>query len=60
MLVLSRKVGERIYVGRDVIITLVSIDKGRARIGITAPRDTEILREELLSERIKDATNKDK
>lgn len=47
MLVLSRKVGERIWIGQDVAITLVRIDGQIARIGVTAPPATRILREEL-------------
>lgn len=48
MLVLSRKLGERIYVGEDIIITIVDVDRGKVRVGIQAPRDVPIYREELL------------
>ena len=48
MLVLSRKIGERIMIGADIILTLVSIDRGIARIGIEAPKGVVILREELV------------
>ena len=48
MLVLTRKVNQKIYVGRDVVITLVEIDRDRVRIGITAPKDVQVWREELL------------
>ncbi len=48
MLVLSRKLGERIFIGEDIVITLVDIDRGKVRIGIQAPRDVPIYREELL------------
>lgn len=47
MLVLSRKVGERIYVGDDVTITLVRIGPDKARIGIDAPDSVPIHREEV-------------
>ncbi len=49
MLVLSRRIGEKIRVGKDVWITVVDIDRGKVRIGIDAPTDTDIYREELLS-----------
>lgn len=51
MLVLSRKRGERIKIciGNGIWITLVEIDRGKARIGIEAPRDVPIYREELLA-----------
>ncbi len=49
MLVLSRKLGEKIYVGDDICITVVDIDRGKIRLGIQAPADTPIYRQELLS-----------
>ena len=48
MLVLSRKLGEKIYIGDDICITVVDIDRGKIRLGIEAPRDVPIYREELL------------
>ncbi len=48
MLVLSRHLGERIMIGDDIIITVVDIDRGKIRLGITAPRDTPIYREEII------------
>ena len=47
MLVLSRKKTESIYVGKDIVITLVEIRGANARIGIEAPPDVIIRREEL-------------
>jgi carbon storage regulator len=49
MLVLSRKVGERILVGNDVWVMVCAIDRGKVRLGIDAPRGTEIQREENLT-----------
>jgi carbon storage regulator len=49
MLVLSRKPGQRIRIGDSVIITLVQVNGTSVRIGIEAPHDLEILREELLT-----------
>jgi carbon storage regulator len=48
MLVLSRKLGQRFQVGRDVRITIVKIDRNSVRIGIEAPDDVTIHREEIL------------
>lgn len=48
MLVLARKLGEKIYIGEHVCITVVDIDRGKIRLGIEAPRDVPIYREELL------------
>ena len=47
MLVLSRKVGERILVGDNVTITVVRITGGGVRIGIEAPPEMAVVREEL-------------
>jgi carbon storage regulator len=47
MLVLSRKLGQRFEVGGDVRITIVKIDRNSVRIGIEAPDDVKIHREEV-------------
>ena len=48
MLVLSRKLGEKIFIGDQICITVVVIDRGKIRLGIEAPRDVAIYRQELL------------
>ncbi len=48
MLVLSRKLGEKIYIGENICITVVDIDRGKIRLGIDAPRNVPIYRQELL------------
>ncbi|HHW69913.1 MAG TPA: carbon storage regulator CsrA [Clostridiales bacterium] len=50
MLVLTRKRDEEILIGDDIIISVVSIDGDRVRIGIDAPEEFTILRAELLDE----------
>lgn len=47
MLVLSRKPGEKILIGDQVKITVVRIGPNTVRIGIEAPRNMNIVREEL-------------
>lgn len=53
MLVLSRKEQEEILLqledGRQIWIVVTEIDKGRCRIGVTAPKDIKVLRSELLN-----------
>lgn len=49
MLVLSRKTGETICIGKDVTVTVVKLSGNRVRIGIEAPEDVEVLRGELKS-----------
>lgn len=48
MLVLSRKLGERIMIGDTITITVVDIDRGKIRLGIECPREVAIYRQELL------------
>jgi carbon storage regulator len=48
MLVLSRKLGEKICIGNNICITVVDIDRGKIRLGIEAPRDVPVFRQELL------------
>ena len=50
MLVLTRKIGERITIGEDVVVTVVSIENNRIRLGIEAPRSVPIWRSELIGE----------
>jgi carbon storage regulator len=47
MLVLTRKTSERILIGKDIVIEVVECGRFKVKIGIEAPRDVEILREEL-------------
>jgi carbon storage regulator len=50
MLVLSRKLGEKIYINDNICITIVDIDRGKIRLGIEAPREVPIFRQELVSQ----------
>lgn len=48
MLVLSRKLGQRIMVGTDIVFTVVEIRGDKVRLGVDAPRGIAIHREEVL------------
>jgi len=50
MLVLSRKKNESIVIGDTITVTVTAILGDRVRLGITAPGDTRIMREEILRE----------
>ncbi len=47
MLVLSRKLGERIVIGDRIIVTVVKLDHGQVRLGIEAPREIAVFSEEI-------------
>ena len=54
MLTLTREVGQQIYIGDDIILTVVSVSpNGRVRLGIDAPKQVRIDRKEVL-ERIRE------
>ena len=48
MLVLSRKINETILIGDEVRVTLLGIDGDKIKIGVDAPRDIKVFREELI------------
>ena len=50
MLVLSRRPGEQLRIGDDIIVELLEISGAQVRLGITAPREVAVLRDELLEE----------
>jgi len=54
MLVLARKLDEAITIGDDIVVKIISIDKGVVKLGIDAPADISIVRNELLED-VKDA-----
>ncbi len=47
MLVLTRRLGEGIAIGEDTEITILNIDKNQVDLGISAPEDVAINREEV-------------
>jgi carbon storage regulator len=48
MLVLSRKLGETVVVGGNIRVTVVGVRGTTVRLGVEAPKDVEVLREELV------------
>jgi carbon storage regulator len=51
VLVLTRKLMERLYIGDDICVTVVRLEGGQVRLGIDAPRDVAVVRAELVPER---------
>ena len=49
MLVLTRRAGESITIGDNIVVTVVAAGGGQVRLGITAPHHVRVLREEIFS-----------
>lgn len=50
MLVISRKIDEKIKIGEEIEIVVVGFDKNQVKLGIKAPKHITILRSELIEE----------
>jgi carbon storage regulator len=48
MLVLSRKINEKIVIDGGIVVTVVKIEGGQVRLGIEAPEHIKVYREEIL------------
>ena len=57
MLVITRKKGESILIGDDIEISIVSIENGQVKLGINAPKEKAIFRNEVY-EKIKEENKK--
>ena len=51
MLVLTRRIGEMVCIGPDITVTVISMDRGQVKLGIAAPRDVVVDREEIAARR---------
>ncbi len=50
MLILTRRAGESLIIGQDVEVAVLSIKGNQVRIGIKAPKEVSVLRQELIDE----------
>ncbi|HQU86759.1 MAG TPA: carbon storage regulator CsrA [Pyrinomonadaceae bacterium] len=50
MLVLTRRAGEKIVIGNEIVIEVISVSGEGVRLGITAPRETSVHRYEVFAE----------
>ncbi len=57
MLVLTRKVGEEIIIGDDIHILVVAIEGGKVRIGVSAPKEVVVDRQEVHEKKLKETFN---
>ncbi len=53
MLILTRKLGESVVIGDNIVVTVTDIKNGQIKLGIDAPKDVTVNREEVVKE-IKD------
>ena len=51
MLIITRKTGEGIHIGDDVVVNVVEAGKDKVRLGISAPKDVKIIRSEMFESR---------
>jgi len=51
MLILTRKLDQKILIGKDIVITIINIDSKSVRVGIDAPKEIPILRPEAKDKR---------
>lgn len=58
MLILTRKSGESLMIGEDVSVTVLGVKGNQVRIGINAPKDISVHREEVF-DKIKDKSEED-
>ena len=59
MLILTRRVGEAFLIGGDITITIVGVKGNQVRIGIEAPEDLPVYREEIAKRIRRDAASPD-
>ena len=58
MLILNRRMGESIHLGDSVIVTVLGVARGQVKIGIEAPRELSVHRDEICR-RIQDEKSRD-
>ena len=58
MLVLSRKQGESIVVRDDIVVTVIELRGGRVRLGVEAPREVTVHREELYEKIVREKADR--
>lgn len=58
MLILTRRVGETLMIGNDIAVTVLGVKGNQVRIGVTAPKEVAVHREEIF-QRIQTEDGKD-
>ena len=58
MLILTRRIGEKVHIGDDVEVTILGVNRTQVRVGISAPRSVPVHRQEVY-ERIRRGESRD-
>ena len=59
MLILTRRVGETLMIGDNVTVTVLAVKGNQVRIGINAPKDVAVHREEIYDRILKESEDDD-
>jgi len=59
MLILTRRVGEKVMIDDDIVVSVLSVKGNQVRIGIEAPNDVNIHREEIHERILKERADND-
>jgi carbon storage regulator len=59
MLILGRKIGEKVMIGDNIVVSVLGVNGSQVRLGFNAPEDVDIHREEVY-ERVKKEVEKEK
>ena len=60
MLILTRRIGETLMIGDDISVTVLGVKGNQVRIGVNAPKDVAVHREEIFDRIKKEEDNSDK
>ena len=60
MLILTRRIGETLMIGDDISVTVLGVKGNQVRIGVNAPKDVAVHREEIYDRIKKDEDHSDK
>jgi carbon storage regulator len=59
MLILTRRVGETLMIGEQITVTVLGVKGNQVRVGINAPKDVSVHREEIFSRLLNDSQESD-